>query len=71
MVRFESHTWTSALQERLSREAQAAGLELLDGGEEIIAAPSRQGDDQLTFGPYGTSPVSGLHFENVDDAVAS
>ena len=69
MVRFNSHTWTSALQERLDREA-VAGLDLLRGGDEIIAPP-RQWDDRLTFGPYGTSPISGLHFELIDDPAAS
>jgi hypothetical protein len=69
MVRFTRHSLTSALQERLDREA-AAGVERIRGGDDIVAPP-RQWDDRLTFGPYGTSPISGLHFELVDDPAAS
>ena len=70
MVRFNSHTWTSALQERLSREVDVVEASVVASADDIVAPP-RQWDDRLTFGPYGTSPISGLHFENADDPAAS
>ncbi|HYO08040.1 MAG TPA: hypothetical protein VER17_03645 [Tepidisphaeraceae bacterium] len=78
MVRFNSHTWTSALQQGLDRDAQRSGgtygwsdISGLAGTSEELATAGRQADERLLFGPYGASPLSGLHFEAADDTAAS
>ena len=74
MVRFSSHTWTSALQERLTRESQSGAVGLADatGAEAAIPSPPRVwAEPQLTFGSYSVSPLRGLHFDCADDPVVA
>ena len=71
----ETRSWRTEIQRRLDREA-IASMEVVAGGEDSLQVTP---DDHvtysttggLTFGPYGTSPLSGLHFENAEDTACS
>jgi hypothetical protein len=67
----ETRSWRSELQRRLEREMLAT-MEVVCGGEETLqVTPSDLAQAKLNFGPYGTSPLSGLHFETADDTATS
>lgn len=73
MIRFETHSFRSELQRRLDADSAnfgsmdvCSGDELLEITEQDIAAHAG-----LHFGPYGVSPVSGLHFDPGNDPVAA
>ena len=73
MMRFETRSFRSELQRRLDADSAnlvsmgvCAGEELLQVNEQdIVANPG------LHFGPYGVSPISGLHFDPGNDPVAA
>jgi hypothetical protein len=69
MMRLETRTWRTELQRTLDREAIAT-MEVVSGEESLQVRPQDH-NDGLTFGPYGTSPLTGLHFENGDDTATS
>jgi hypothetical protein len=71
MIRFEGRSWRSELQRLLDREA-AATMEVCSG-EECLQATAQDAakSSSLNFGPYGTSPISGLHFDAAQDTAAS
>jgi len=68
MLRLVTEDWAARLQARLREEATTA-LEATAGDE--CAEPSARTDEGLVFGPYGHSPISGLHFDAADDTAAS
>ena len=61
--------WQTRLQRRLDREAVAT-MEVACG-EEVVAGDESDRSRQLKFGPYGASPLSGLHFDTPNDSAAS
>jgi hypothetical protein len=61
--------WQTRLQRRLDREAVAT-MEVACG-EDAAASDELDRSDQLKFGPYGASPLSGLHFDTPNDSAAS
>ncbi len=61
--------WQTRLQRRLDREAVAT-MEVATG-DEPTAGDETDRCNQLKFGPYGASPVSGLHFDTPNDSAAS
>jgi len=69
MLRLVTEDWAARLQARLREEATST-MEV-SAGDEIAAESNSRADDRLTFGPYGASPISGLHFDTADDTVAS
>ncbi len=69
MLRLVTEDWAARLQARLREEA-TSHVEVTVGDESAADSPGRS-DDRLTFGPYGTSPISGLHFDTPDDTAAS
>jgi hypothetical protein len=76
MVRFETRSFYSELQRRLDADTGGLteayddvvrGRDVLQVTEaDIAAAPAN-----LCFGPYGASPIFGLHFDAADDSAAS
>ena len=58
----------STMQARLSVGA-APAMEMNSDGE-ILLEPHFD-ENGLHFGPYGASPVRGLHFDTKDDTAAS
>jgi len=58
-------------------ERQIMTMEVVSGEEtpEGTAAESQRLDvpmpDRLAFGPYGITPLRGLHFDNAEDTAAS
>ena len=64
-----ARSWRSELQRMLDREVQAA-TELIRREESLQVRPADLVNG-LSFGPYGTSPVHGLHFETADDTATS
>ena len=58
---------TSTLQQRLSTES-AATMEVFCGEE---SSSDRNDHVGLSFGPYGASPLRGLHFDTTDDTATS
>ena len=73
MIRFETRSFRSELQRQLDAESANlasmdvyAGEELLQVNEQDIAL-----NPGLHFGPYGVSPISGLHFDPGNDPVAA
>ena len=71
MIRLESRSWRSELQRRLDRETVARASMQVGGGEETLQVRPQDHATGLAFGPYGTSPLKGLHFESVDDTATS
>ena len=70
-MRLETRSWRSELQRRLEREMLAT-MEVVCGEETLQVTPrDHEQSNKLLFGPYGTSPVSGLHFETTDDTATS
>ena len=69
-MRLETRSWRSELQRRLEREMLAT-MEVVCGEEVLQVTPHDHAQSRLHFGPYGTSPVSGLHFETIDDTATS
>ena len=67
MVQFEKHNWGTELQRSLDRDTVAT-MEVSAGEESADDSSQPQG---LSFGPYGSSPITGLHFETADDTAAS
>lgn len=67
MLRLVEEDWTARLQARLREDSEAHR----EGHDEPAEESPRRGDDRLHFGPYGSSPLSGLHFETADDTAAS
>ena len=65
MTRLQAHKW---IQQQLGRERAAAVMHIVDEVESVAATIE---ESELTFGPYGVSPITGLHFDNADDTVAS
>ena len=57
----------SMLQQRLASES-AANMEVFCGEE---SSSDRSDHVGLSFGPYGASPLSGLHFDTADDTATS
>ena len=71
-MRLESRSWRSELQRRLEREMiSAATMEVVTGEESLQVTPNDYAQFHLNYGPYGTSPIRGLHFETSDDTVTS
>jgi hypothetical protein len=70
MSRLETRSWRSELQRRLEREILAT-MEVISGDEDLQVTPHDHAQSKLLFGPYGTSPVSGLHFENGRDTATA
>ena len=66
MLRLVEEDWTARLHARLMEDACIVE----PPAEEPVAETTRR-DDGLTFGPYGFSPISGLHFDTPDDTAAS
>jgi len=62
-------SWRSALQRQLDREAVAT-MEVVSGEQTLQVTPQDHSSAGLSFGPYGTSPLRGLHFEAPDDTAA-
>jgi hypothetical protein len=62
---WKNQWWTTAMQEQLNLEA--AVLEAI----EMEQSRHRDEDAGLSFGPYGCSPITGLHFDTADDTAAS
>jgi hypothetical protein len=67
MVLFEKHEWGTELQRGLDRDSVAT-VEVCVGDDSFAGTQDASG---LTFGPYGSSPITGLHFETADDTAAS
>jgi len=70
MLRLVTQDWTEILRERLREDAgrvRNAG----QGRVEPIDEAQSRGGEGLIFGPYGSSPISGLHFDAADDTAAS
>jgi hypothetical protein len=71
MSRLETRSWRSELQRRLEREILAT-MEVISGEESLQVGPQDLAQARpLHFGPYGTSPIVGLHFDNAEDTAAS
>ena len=74
MVRFEARSFFSELQRQLNRDA-GGGVATMDvvaeTAEDELQVTSHDRPTGLSFGPYGASPLSGLHFDVADDTVAS
>ena len=62
---WKNQWWTTALQERLNEESSRMNAA---AAEEAGETPEQVG---LSFGPYGSSPLRGLHFETSEDTAAS
>ena len=69
-MQLETRSWRSELQRRLEREMLAT-MEVVSGEERLQVTPADYAPSRLNFGPYGTSPVSGLHFETINDTATS
>ena len=70
MMQFETETREIILQRRL--DCEAVGTMAVVGGEETFdVARANAQPGGLSFGPYGASPISGLHFDTADDTAAS
>jgi hypothetical protein len=69
-MRLETRSWRSELQRRLEQEIRAT-MEVISGEEDLQVMPNDHPQTRLNFGPYGTSPISGLHFESADDTATS
>ena len=69
-MRLETRSWRSELQRRLERDMLAT-MEVTSGEETLRVTPRDHAHTGLHFGPYGTSPLSGLHFENGRDTATS
>ena len=67
MLRLVEEDWTARLQARLREDSEA----YRESPDESADETAKRGDDRLSFGPYGSSPLSGLHFETADDTAAS
>ena len=67
MLRLVQEDWAARLHARLHEDACVQ--EPVED-DPMVDSPKRR-DDRLTFGPYGSSPLSGLHFEIADDTAAS
>ena len=71
-MRLESRSWRSELQRRLEREMiSAATMEVVTGEECLQVTRDDHAQFRLHLGPYGTSPIRGLHFETSDDTATS
>jgi hypothetical protein len=72
MLRLETRSWRTELQRGLDREAIAT-MEVVSGesAEELLQVRPQDHANGLSFGPYGTSPLMGLHFETTDDTATS
>ena len=70
MLRQETRSWRSELQRRLDREIPTT-MQVLGGEEAPQIVPQDHAHCDLFFGPYGTSPIMGLHFETTDDTATS
>ena len=68
MLRLVTQDWTEILRERLREDA--GRVREAEKVEPVAEAQSRGGEG-LIFGPYGSSPISGLHFDAADDTAAS
>jgi hypothetical protein len=68
-TQLRGRSWRSELQRMLDREIEAT-MQIMRNEESLQVRPEDHRDG-LLFGPYGTSPVSGLHFENADDSATS
>ena len=55
------------MQQRLDRESTAT-MDVVAGDERF---EREEPQTHLLFGPYGASPLRGLHFDVADDTVAS
>jgi hypothetical protein len=71
MVRFETRAFYSELQRQLNRDAGVATMEVVAGGEDALQVTCDDRPTGLSFGPYGVSPLSGLHFVSEDDTATS
>ena len=69
-MRLETRSWRSELQRRLERE-MVATMEVVSGEESLQVTPQDLAHAKLLFGPYGTSPLAGLHFETINDTATS
>lgn len=65
----KGNSWKSELQRILEQEAIATA-EIVTR-EDCLQVTPRDHAPGLSFGPYGTSPLKGLHFEAADDTAAS
>ena len=72
MVRFETRAFYSELQRQLSRDS-AGGVATMEvvSGEDALQVTRNDRPTGLSFGPYGSSPISGLHFDVADDTATS
>ena len=71
-MRLETRSWRSELQRRLEREMlPVATMEVVSGEECLQVTPDDHAQFRLNYGPYGTSPVSGMHFETANDTATS
>lgn len=61
--------WKTELQRILDREALAT-MDLIKA-EDALQVTQNDHSTGLRFGPYGQSPISGLHFDTSDDTAAS
>jgi hypothetical protein len=69
--RGETRSWRSELQRRLDREALVT-MEVVSGDESLaVTDEDLAASTGLSFGPYGVSPLHGLHFDNAHDTAAS
>ncbi len=70
MLRLVTEDWTTVLHDRLRKEATSP-CEDAQPHVQMFDEPPARPSDGLLFGSYGTSPISGLHFEAADDTAAS
>jgi hypothetical protein len=73
MVRFETRSFYSELPRQLNRDS-GAGVEAMDVAADTENALQVNPADRptgLSVGPYGVSPLCGLHFDAPDDTAAS
>ena len=70
MLRLVTQDWTEILRARLREDA--GRVREIEQGQGEPAGESEPGPREgLIFGPYGSSPISGLHFDAADDTAAS
>ena len=70
MLRLVTEDWTAILRERLREDADRL-REVEQSHGELVAQAQSRAPEGLIFGPYGSSPISGLHFDTADDTAAS
>ena len=75
MIRFETRSFYSELQRQLNADAthHLSTMEVVAGEDllQVTREDHETAPQGLSFGPYGASPLSGLHFDSPEDSVAS